>query len=305
MTDWRVSVIVPAFNSSETLPRALAGLALQSVAPAEVLVVDDGSADDIAAAVRGFSSVTLVRKSNGGAGSARNVGIDLASGNLIAFLDADDYWEPHKLEQQLVVFAQHPSVGFVMSAYFELKPGGERSRSVGMPRGRADTPQRTRRGALVDLVRATWTSSVVIRREVLGSDRFAVDLRTGEDRDLWLRLLPRTTSYFVSEPLATAVLEEGSLSRSDPDGDYSNMLQVISRNSATLGSLASWRWRRLVLKAWAAAHLGVHQASKALGPAARRLALEPWSPEAWWILAKGLWLSRRYRRPGGGEGAAS
>src|SRR5437868_7863345 len=99
-----VSVVIPAYKAARTINRAVESVLGQTRRPAEVLVVDDGSPDgaDLAAALGRYGDrVALFRKPNGGAASARNHGIDRAGGSVIGFLDADDYWEPDKLERQL------------------------------------------------------------------------------------------------------------------------------------------------------------------------------------------------------------
>src|SRR5262245_13313488 len=114
-----VSVVIPAYRASGTIGRAVVSLLHQTRTPDEILVVDDGSPDDLAAALAPYCDrVTLVRKENGGAASARNLGIDRSRGDLIAFLDADDYWEPTKLERQLSIFRRHPEVGLVASRFY-------------------------------------------------------------------------------------------------------------------------------------------------------------------------------------------
>src|SRR3984957_2684445 len=97
-----VSVIIPYYRASQTIARAVESALGQTVRPYEILVVDDGSPDDARIATKEFgSSVTLFHKPNGGAASARNLGIEQAQGEWIAFLDAEDYWEPGKLEPPL------------------------------------------------------------------------------------------------------------------------------------------------------------------------------------------------------------
>src|SRR5689334_5854744 len=126
-----VSVIIPAYRAATTIARALESVLAQSVLPREVLVINDGSPDDLAAAVapfrHGATPVVVIDKPNGGVASARNLGIERATGHLVAFLDADDYWELRKLEVQLDVLARHPSVGLVSSAYFTQEPGHGRT----------------------------------------------------------------------------------------------------------------------------------------------------------------------------------
>src|SRR5690348_778243 len=90
-----ISVIIPLFNGGRFIRQALDSVAVQTRAPCEVIVVDDGSTDDGAAVVEEFAHlypVTLLRKANGGQSSARNFGIAHAKGDLIALLDQDDNW---------------------------------------------------------------------------------------------------------------------------------------------------------------------------------------------------------------------
>ncbi|HKA06178.1 MAG TPA: glycosyltransferase family A protein, partial [Gemmataceae bacterium] len=119
-----VSVIIPAYRAEAFIARALDSVFGQTIQPSEVLVIDDGSPDDLSQAVRPFGDrVTLVRKPNGGAASARNLGLDRARGDFIAFLDADDTWVPHKLEHQLGLFAANPELGLVCGRWFTQSPG--------------------------------------------------------------------------------------------------------------------------------------------------------------------------------------
>src|SRR5207253_2812039 len=106
-----VSTVIPAYRASRTIGRAVDSLLSQTRPPDEIVIVDDGSPDDLAAAVKPYGDrVQLLRKVNGGAASARNLGIESARGDLIGFLDADDYWEPSKLERQLDILQRHPNI---------------------------------------------------------------------------------------------------------------------------------------------------------------------------------------------------
>jgi len=124
MSDLSVSVVIPAYRAARTIRRAVDSVLAQSQPADEIIIVDDGSPDDIAAAVRPYGDqLKYLQKSNGGAGSARNAGIDVATGGLVAFLDADDYWEPDKLRRQLAVFRTHPQVELVAGGAPRLVEG--------------------------------------------------------------------------------------------------------------------------------------------------------------------------------------
>ncbi len=100
------SVIIPAFNSADYIPQALNSLLEQSWPPDEILVVDNNSTDETAALVSTFAApVQLLREPRQGASFARNRGIEAATGEIIAFLDADDISLPHRIEKQLQVLA--------------------------------------------------------------------------------------------------------------------------------------------------------------------------------------------------------
>jgi glycosyltransferase involved in cell wall biosynthesis len=106
----RVSVIIPAYNSSSTIQETLDSVLRQTVQPDEVLVMDDGSTDGTAALVSSYAPhVTLMRQENRGLGATRDVLCAKATGDLIAFLDSDDLWHPRYIEVQRQLFLEHPN----------------------------------------------------------------------------------------------------------------------------------------------------------------------------------------------------
>lgn len=107
----RVSCIIPAFNSERFVGEAIASVLAQSHQPVEVIVVDDGSTDATADAVRRCGpAVRYIHQPNAGPPAARNAGIRVARGDFIAFLDADDRWHPEKLARQLALFDAEPGL---------------------------------------------------------------------------------------------------------------------------------------------------------------------------------------------------
>jgi glycosyltransferase involved in cell wall biosynthesis len=285
-----VSVVIPAYRAAATIGRTLDSLLAQTRPPDEILVIDDGSPDDLASALAPYGeNVRLVRQPNGGAASARNRGIDLASGNWIAFVDADDYWERPKLERQLAIVRQYPQVGLIAAHFYQQFPN--------RPRYAIDPPAAmyldcvlSLHGAeVLTIARRIWTSTVLVRRTLLGAQRFDTSLATAEDVDLWIRLVLAAPVYLLSEPLATALLLAGSLSRSDVAADAFNMLKVVRRHAAVLGK-DGVRGEAQVYREWAAGHLGNGEPHEAILPAWNRLTHQPWSMQAWWILCKStLW----------------
>lgn len=109
-----VSVVIPTYNRRSSLVRAVESVIAQTYENVEVIVADDGSTDDSAAALRCFGPrVTCVRQANRGVSAARNLGMRHARGELIAFLDSDDSWAPWKLEAQTAALARFPDAGVV------------------------------------------------------------------------------------------------------------------------------------------------------------------------------------------------
>jgi len=282
----RVTVVIPAYNSAGFIGGAVESVLAQSLPAHQILVIDDGSEDDLEASLSHFDRITLVRTRNGGASRARNLGIERATGDCIAFLDADDYWQPDKLERQVAVLERHPEVGLVLgNGFTATSTNGPRTPAFETFAFPTDRPLPPRPREMIAVIRSTWTSVVAVRRSALGRERFAEDLRTAEDRDLLIRLLSGYGSLYMSEPLATKVDREGSLSNADPALDYRNMLEVIRRHLPVLGGSGK-RWSVDVLRGWAASHLARGEPEQALPPALRRAFRDLLSPEAWWVVGK-------------------
>jgi len=124
-----VSIIMPAFNATLTLPHSLASVRQQNYPYWELLVIDDGSSDNTAAytaeQARNDPRIKLIRQtSNQGVAAARNAGIAAAQGQYIAFLDADDLWLPNKLSRQITAM-QENSATVSMTAYYRFNQAPE------------------------------------------------------------------------------------------------------------------------------------------------------------------------------------
>ena len=112
-----VSVVIPCYRCAQTIERAVASVAAQTALPLELILVEDGSADETRSALKelfnrhalGWIKLVLIDR-NVGAASARNAGWDIAAGRYIAFLDADDSWHPHKLQLQYAFMLSEPGV---------------------------------------------------------------------------------------------------------------------------------------------------------------------------------------------------
>lgn len=198
-----IAVIIPAFNAALTLPRAIASVAAQTYLPSEVIIIDDGSADETPEVVtksrvqHSKISIRSVRlEKNQGVASARNVGLDLAKMEFIAFLDADDAWHPRKLEIQHRWLEEHPDIPICAHSCIvhdkklplpEILPGPVRARKYGL--------------SSFLLANRISTPTVMLRREV--TERFADGKRYSEDYLLWMQIIAaRGPLAFIDLPLA-------------------------------------------------------------------------------------------------------
>ena len=109
-----VSVVIPNYNYGRFLAQAVESVREQTLPVKEIIVVDDGSTDDSAEVLAGYGAqIKVIRQRNEGVGAARNCGVQAATGDLVAFLDADDYWLPQKLELQVQRFLAEPDLGLI------------------------------------------------------------------------------------------------------------------------------------------------------------------------------------------------
>ncbi len=113
-----VSVIIPVYNNAQFLAAALDSVIAQNFAATEIIVIDDGSTDDIEAALAPYAKqIRYVRQENAGSAAARNHGIDLAIGKYVVFLDADDLLLPGKFEAQVAILEKRPSLSLIHSGW--------------------------------------------------------------------------------------------------------------------------------------------------------------------------------------------
>jgi len=208
-----LSVVIPAYNSSNFIVETLGSVLRQTLAPREVLVIDDGSTDDTAAIAESFGSpVRVIRRwSNSGQGTCRNFGVQIATSEWIAFVDADDVWEPDKLEKQIAELARYPGADVCYTGRVEYIQNG---RSAKFGRVLSVAPAGELRESLFRNT-SFLPSSVVIRRSIfLQSGGFDTRFTIVEDWDLWLRLLHAGTRFVACDaPLVWYRIHPNSVSR--------------------------------------------------------------------------------------------
>lgn len=181
------SVIVPLYNKVGEVTATLGSVLSQTLAPREVIVIDNGSTDGSVEAVQAIADprVRLLHEARRGPGPARNRGIAVASEAWLAFIDADDLWAPNHLEVLDALIARHPDCPLVGSGFrwatLPVSPPPADRAAVNAPSREIDFFA----GKNCDRI---WTSAVAARRgAVIAAGGFA-DFPAGEDTDLWIHL---------------------------------------------------------------------------------------------------------------------
>lgn len=195
----KVSVIIPAYNAMSYLPETLESVFGQTFTDLEILIVNDGSLDDIVewASQIADSRVKFISQANQGVSAARNTGIIKAQGEYIAFLDADDLWEPTKLEKQVHCLEANPTVGL---AYTWTNFIDEFGQSTGVSIFSHAEGNVWQEIVVRDMV--STGSSTMIRAECFDKvGLFDSDLCVGEDRDMWTRIAACYPFAVIKEPL--------------------------------------------------------------------------------------------------------
>jgi glycosyltransferase involved in cell wall biosynthesis len=269
-----VTVIIPTYNRARMLADALTSVMAQSFDDFQVVVVDDGSDEDLGPVVEPFGdAVRHVRIQHGGAARARNAGVDAARTDLLAFLDSDDLWLPEHLARTVAILRQRPEVVLV---YHGMLPADEAGRPAQPPQ-RRPTPS----GSVTEALFAydfVPTPSVVCRRQVLlEAGGFDPAVVPSEDYDLWLRMSLLGEFVCVDEPLLLRRRHAGNISR-----------QHKARNETVRAVLKERFWRhpaarRAIRESHARAVL-----AKAFYRAGRALLCGGWSASARRFLRRSL-----------------
>ena len=207
----RVSVVIPAQNAGRFLGEALDSVFAQGLDAPEVVVVDDGSTDDTSRVARRYGrGVQVLSQPRSGSGRARNRGLEATSGDLVAFLDADDIWAAEKSRLQLPVLDQDPRLGLVFSDMISFQDGRQEDRTFFQERG-FDGRCLPSSIFLCDIVS---TPTVILRRSCLDAvGRFDESLAIGQDTDLWLRIGLDFPFAVVDRPLVKRRLHAGNTTR--------------------------------------------------------------------------------------------
>ena len=198
-----VSVIIPTYNRSDRVVRAVQSVLDQSFKDLEILVVDDGSTDDTEARLVHYgTSITYMRQSaNRGVSAARNKGIENSNGTWIAFLDSDDYWLKDKLRFQMKFLRRTPDAVACQTEEIWIRRGRRVNPKKIHKKPSGEIFQHSLRLCLVS------PSSVILKRSVFDEiGLFDETLEAAEDYDLWLRISCKHPIHLIDRDL---VVKEG------------------------------------------------------------------------------------------------
>ncbi|MBD2250025.1 glycosyltransferase family 2 protein [Nostoc parmelioides] len=218
----KVSVVIPAYNAMKYLPATVESVLQQTFTDIEILIINDGSSDNIIAWTTQITDprVQVISQENQGLSGARNTGINHASGEYIAFIDADDLWLPTKLEKQVKCLDNYPQAGLVYTwtAWTD---------ETGKPTGvivASDVEGYVWEQMVVNDKISNGSSAMVRRICFDKVGLFDTELTSSEDRDMWIRLAAHYHFAVVKEPLTLYRRHSQSMSKNRP-----KMLKNIRR----------------------------------------------------------------------------
>ncbi|HLG71818.1 MAG TPA: glycosyltransferase [Chloroflexota bacterium] len=230
-----MSVVIPAFNAEAHVGRAIESVLAQDFIDWELILVDDGSTDSTADVVQRYDRVRYDRVEHGGANRARNRAILNSRGELVAFLDADDTWQPEKLRLQATALQAQPEVGasFVGTCNVDEITG----RTWIRPRSSHEDPVA---GLLLHSNFLGPTSAAMVRRDLLLQvGLFDESLTQSQDWELWLRLAKVTRFLLIPEPLVIYRMHGENMTRNVARFE-ANALRVLNRFFADEENRVRW-----------------------------------------------------------------
>lgn len=227
----KVSVVIPVYRQAHYLPAAIASLLTQTLQDFEIVVVDDGSPDDVPGALARASSdprIKLVRQENKGLAGARNSGLAAATGDFLCFLDADDTYEPSKLERQVRLLEGSPDLGW---AYCDIITTGATGEPLAEQFRIAEQPRELSGDIFASLLQGGFfpPHTVMVRRSVLEKEGgFDPVLGGHADYELWLRLAGAGhRAGFIPEPLVRYRTHGESMSKDGRHMDETRLATLV------------------------------------------------------------------------------
>lgn len=230
----RVAAVIPVYGG-KYLAQALQSVMRQTRLPDEIIVVDDGSPDraDVVATVTSFGDrVTLLEQPNLGAAAARNRGMSATDADFVALLDADDEWFPTFLEEQLAAFASQPHLDLIYSD--GLVTGQTGLAGQRFMQSCPSIGPVTLESLLAQRCTVLLSGVVMRRRAAMDIGGFDLDIRRGQDFDLWLRMAYHGSRMtYTTQPLVLRRVHESNLSGTSIN-EQERPLSVLEKTLGTL-----------------------------------------------------------------------
>lgn len=237
MTGGLISVVIPTYNYGHYVTDAVTSALAQTYRPTEIIVVDDGSTDTTRQRLAPFRDmIRYIHQTNQGLSAARNTGICAAQGEWIALLDSDDTWHPRKLEAQQAYLARHPEVALLGTDLVADTAAGWPDLPEAEPAALPVTLEE-----LVYSVRFAPSSALLRKRCFDEVGLFDTELRSAEDRDMWIRIVCRFPVAKLLLPLCWYRIHATNMSRVAARMEE-NERRVLQKAFATVAAL---RGRRL------------------------------------------------------------
>ncbi len=259
MSDYRISAVIPTYNNAAHIARAIESALRQSYKPFEIIVVDDGSADNTREVVAAYGEkVRYIYRHNAGPSAARNAGILAASGDWIAFLDSDDEWLENRLGDQICLLERNPGLCWLSSNFITCLCVSER-------RAPYTPPQKFRRlldggdtmsyyDAMIKGISGCMDTMFIKRSLLIDAGLFSCEYTLAEDLDLWWRIACRCPEIgLVPTPSAIYHTQvHGSITKSSyPAQMYAGLIRRNSEIAAGFGTSADFnRMAAFVLMRW-------------------------------------------------------
>lgn len=252
----KFSVIIPLYNKSATVERSVNSVLRQSCTDFEIVVVDDGSTDGGAGVVKGIADnrVRLVGQANGGVSAARNKGIEMAQGEFITFLDADDEYAPGHLSALNRLTEMYPGHNVYGTTYL-IRSGGTDTfptiKGAKFCQSRADGE-----GVLESFFRVmaachapVHIGSIAVRRDSLGNIRFPVGVKAGEDLYFMTRLMTENKMVLTLTPSYIYNFEDRNRvmrKHEEIDALFDGLLHLPCKDPYLRSYIALWHTRRAI-----------------------------------------------------------
>ncbi len=248
-SDYNISVIIPAYNAGDTIAHTIESILAQSVRPAQIIVIDDGSTDNTAQIVQQFQDVTYIHQQNESVSSARNAGIKAATGNWIAFLDADDLWLDKNLELQIDILKNNPDLVWTTGNHFQyLKDKGIKQPLISPDKARALLDGKDHfEDYLIAFKKHCrgCTDTMLIRKDIFDQiGLFDTERSLGEDIELWFKIAFEFPAIgFNAEPIAIYNMDTaGSLTTKDfSENDYIDFIKSLTQTAAEHGRVKAFK----------------------------------------------------------------